>query len=175
MNKQPVLTNTKIMYQGTLLTLKELQFLYDDGVIKTLEVIEHIGAAVVLPITAEGNLLLVRQYRPAAGYDFLELPAGLLEPDEEPYDTAQRELLEETGYEAGNMEYLTSLYTTPGYSNEVLYLYKATALEQVSTVIEKGLSLEEKSPQEVLELAKKGAIQDGKTLAGLFYYFFLSS
>lgn len=89
------------------------------------EVVEHPGAVAILPVTADGRLLLIRQHHHAIGRTLLGLPAGTVDPNEEPIETARRELIEETGYAAGQMTELVSYYTSPGYSNERLTLFRA--------------------------------------------------
>ena len=89
------------------------------------EVVEHPGAVAILPLTADGHLLLLRQYHHAIGRALLGVPAGTLEPGEPPAETARRELIEETGYEAGRITELVDFYTSPGYTDERMILFRA--------------------------------------------------
>jgi len=89
------------------------------------EVVEHPGAVAILPVTADGRLLLIRQHHHAIGRALLGLPAGTIDPNEAPIETARRELVEETGHAAGRMTELVSYYTSPGYTDERLTLFRA--------------------------------------------------
>src|SRR4051812_14077341 len=94
------------------------------------EIVEHAGGAAVVAIDDAGNVLLVRQARPAVGAHLLELPAGLVDPGEAPIDTAGRELEEETGYAAEALEPLVSFYSSPGFSTELLQVFVARGLRE---------------------------------------------
>ena len=115
-------------YDGRLLHVDEVDIEYPDGHRSTHEVIRHSGAVGIVALDGEGRILLVRQYRTALERVMVEIPAGKLEKGEDPLECAARELSEETGYEAEQIEYLMPVVTAAGYSDEVVHLYMATGL-----------------------------------------------
>lgn len=141
-----------------------------------LEIIRHPGAAAVVPLLSDATspdpqVLLIRQYRYAADGIIWEIPAGVLEPGEEPLDCARRELTEETGATADRMEHLASIYTTPGFTDEMIHLFLATGI-QVSEPDHEPDEYIEVAPRPisaVLEMIKAGEIVDGKSIAALLY------
>lgn len=143
-----------------------------DGGRRARDVIRHPGAAVILPILDDGRICLIENYRIAVERTLVELPAGTLEPNEDPAETARRELAEETGYRAGTIEQLAVFYSSPGILDEAMYLYVASDLQPGPTALEQG---EEISPllktwPEALDMIRQGIIKDAKTLVGLLYY-----
>ncbi|MBI1823105.1 MAG: NUDIX hydrolase [Nitrospirae bacterium] len=134
-----------------------------------LEFIRHPGAAAVVPLTEDGNVVLIYQYRYAAGGYLYEIPAGKLHSGEDPLECAKRELKEETGYEAETFQKLLSFLTTPGFCDEVIHIYLAESLTLGSQNLEESEVLEvKKMPlDKALEMIKTGQIQDGKTIIGL--------
>ena len=136
------------------------------------EVVRHPGAVTILPLLDDGRVCLVRNFRAAVDQTLVELPAGTLEPGEDPAVTAERELAEETGYRAERIRPLAAFYMSPGILDERMYLFLATGLKPGPMSLDPG---EEIQPllttwQEALEMARDGRIQDAKTLAGLLYY-----
>jgi len=137
------------------------------------EVVIHHGGAVVLPLTEQGKVVLVNQYRYPLEKRVLELPAGKLNLNEDPQFCAVRELKEETGYTAGHIEKLGSIYTSPGFCTEELHIYLANNLKSGEHNREDGeldMYLVELSIDEIIELIKNGEIKDAKTLSGIFFY-----
>jgi ADP-ribose pyrophosphatase len=136
------------------------------------DLIIHPGAAVVLPITDDGKVVMVRNYRWSIDRELLELPAGTLEPLEEPQICAYRELEEETGFIAGALRPLCRFYSSPGLMNELIHSFVATDLKAGH----QHLSVDEKIQVEILSFdeidhnIRIGNIMDGKTLATLLYY-----
>ena len=116
-------------------------------------------------------MLLIRQYRYAADGIIWEIPAGVLEPGEEPLDCARRELTEETGATADRMEHLTSIYTTPGFTDEMIHLFLATGIQVSKPDLEPDEYIEvaPRPISAVLEMIKAGEIVDGKSIAALLY------
>src|SRR6267142_2166931 len=110
------MTEEREIYTGRIVTLRLKSLPQPDGSTRLREIVEHAPGAAVVAVDAERLVLLVRQHRPAVNADVLELPAGLVDPGEEPIDCARRELQEETGYAAGRLEPLVSFYTSPGFS-----------------------------------------------------------
>ena len=134
-----------------------------------LEFIHHPGAAAVLPLHADGSITLVRQYRYAAGGYILEAPAGKLDPGETPEQCAQREVQEEAGLLPGLLTPLGFIFTTPGFTDERIFLFAATALTPVPQALEADelIELQRLPLAEALELVARGEITDGKTLCAL--------
>jgi len=142
-----------------------------DGRPRTRRIIRHPGAVVILPVLDDGRVCLIENFRATVGKTLLELPAGTLEPGEDPLDAAHRELAEETGYRAGAMELLTTFYSSPGVMDEKMFLYQATGLRSGPTALESG---EEIAPrlstwEEALTMIGDGRIEDAKTIAGLLF------
>jgi ADP-ribose pyrophosphatase len=137
-----------------------------------MDVVVHPGAVVILPLVDEDHLLLIRNHRYAVGQTLWELPAGTLEPKEQPLETAKRELAEETGYQAQHVEHLTTFFTTPGICNEVMYAYVARQLSFVGQHLDANeqITVEQFSWQKVLTMIRNGIIADAKTLTTLLYY-----
>jgi len=169
---------TEEVFSGSLLGLTRNKVRDPEGRIGVREVVHHPGGVVIIPIISEGEkdkLLLVKQYREPAGKPLWELPAGTLEEGETAKDCAGRELIEETGYAASALEKKVDLYTSPGYSDEVLSVYLASGLETVDdpelvqSPEDENLIVGKFTLEEILARAKAGEISDGKTLAGLLF------
>lgn len=143
-----------------------------DGQEQSREIVRHPGAVVILPLADDGRVGLIRNRRAAVGGELIELPAGTLEPDENPEKAAHRELAEETGFRAGSMELLTSFYSSPGILDEQMHLYLATGLEAgpPSPEPDEQIQLLLTPWDEAVQMARDGRIRDAKTLAGLLYY-----
>jgi len=158
-------------YAGKLLTLKEDKVALPDGSTGTREYVLHQGAAMVIPLFKDGSVLLERQFRYPLRAHFLELPAGKIDPGEDPSATARRELLEETGYSAVHWRHLTTLYPCVGYSNERIELFLARDLKHEGHPGEDGEFLEcvQFTLDEALELIVAGEINDSKTVLGLLW------
>ena len=133
------------------------------------EIVEHAGSVVVLPVFPDGRVLLVRQYRHAAG-DFLwELVAGHIEPGEHPPAAARRELKEENGYQAQGFEHLLTYFPNPGFLTEEMHLYRATSLRagQARPEADEEFEVRAFTQRELERLVRQGKLRDGKTLVGL--------
>lgn len=137
------------------------------------EVVRHPGSVVILPLLAPDRLLLIRNRRDAVGKTLLELPAGTLEKGEAPLATAFRELEEETGYQAGRIEPLSSFYTSPGYCDERMHAFVAYELTLAKQNLDAGEEIEviEASRTQVERWIQDGTICDAKTLCALLHYF----
>jgi len=135
------------------------------------EVVEHPGGVAIVAFKSDNNILLIKQWRYAAKQPMIELPAGKLEKGEEPINCAKRELTEETGYEAENWEYLGKIYTTPGFCDEVIHLFKATDLILKETKFDEFELIETfiTPLDKAVDMVKKGEIIDSKTICGLFH------
>ena len=136
------------------------------------DVILHPGAVAVVPVLNDGRLCLIRNRRVAVERTLLEIPAGTLEPGEPPRKTAERELLEETGYRAGRIEPLVEFFMSPGILNERMYVFVATDLTAEAPQREAGEEIENVVVpwQELEAMLERGEIEDGKTIAALWTY-----
>ena len=143
-----------------------------DGQIRSRAVVRHPGAVTILPLLEAGNVCLIRNRRVAVGKQLIELPAGTLEPGELPIQTAARELIEETGYQAGELSPLGEFYLSPGILDERMYLFLARNLTSVGANREAGEEIENMpvSWRRAMELVESGAIEDAKTIVGLLRY-----
>jgi ADP-ribose pyrophosphatase len=183
-NDEPSAGSTRVgriasrsVFKGRILDVREDEVRYPDGSVGTLEVIRHQGAAAVLPVYRPGEwcggtgaaVVLLRQYRYAAGRTLWEIPAGRLDSGESPVDCARRELEEEAGLRAREMRRLTTLFTTPGFTDEVIHLFVASGLEEGSAAPEEHEFLErhEMPLEEAMRLVRDGLISDGKTVCAL--------
>ena len=164
------LLKSEIVYPGRAFTIRRDTLRMPDGHEARLDIVEHIGSVIIIPMDADGNVLFVRQYRHAAGLDLLELPAGTLNEGEAPEACAQREIREETGMAAGKLEHLGEFYLAPGYSTEYMHVYLATDLrpDPLEADADEFLSVEHIPMAEALALAEHGGIPDAKTLAAFF-------
>ena len=138
--------------------------------------IRHPGASAVLPFLSDPRsedpqMLLIKQYRYAADGYLYEVPAGRLEPGELPMECAKRELREETGCEAEKFTPLTTLYTTPGFTDELIHLFIATGVTrgQAATEADEFLTIETMSLSHALEMVRQGEIRDAKTVVTLLF------
>ncbi len=156
------------LYKGKIVNLRVGRVRMDDGTIATREVVEHPGGVAVVPVLGD-SVVLIRQYRIAIGADILELPAGKLEGAEDPEHRGRCELEEETGYRAGRMIFLGSIYPSVGYTSEEIYFYAALDLEEIGQRLEVDERIDV-VPIPITELKRKIAaheLKDGKTLIGL--------
>ena len=163
----------KKIFEGVVFDVQIDKIVYDSGNESVREVVVHNGGAVVLPITDEGKLILVKQFRYPFQKFLIEAPAGKLEKDEDPYECATRELTEETGYTSSNITKLGEIYTTPGFCDEILHLYLATDLtagDHNREEGEYGMEVFEYSISEVDNMIKNGEIVDAKTIAIIYHY-----
>jgi ADP-ribose pyrophosphatase len=160
---------TKNIYKGRIVTLNLETVTLPNGATVELEVIHHPGAAAVVPMKDERTVILIRQYRHAVGGYIYEIPAGKLHPGEDPRVCAQRELEEEIGYKAGVLDHVTSAFTTPGFTDEVIHIYKATQLQrgQQNLGHDEVLEIAEFPLEKTIAMIREGVIQDAKTIVGL--------
>jgi len=160
---------TKSIYKGKVVTLNLETVTLPNGVTVDLETIRHPGAAAVVPMKEDGTVLLIRQFRHAAGGFIYEIPAGKLNQGEDPLACASRELEEEIGYRAGSFELLTSIFTAPGFADEVIHVYKATDLTSGRQQLDRDEVLEvvPLPLTEAVAMIADGRIRDAKTIVGL--------
>jgi ADP-ribose pyrophosphatase len=157
------------IFAGKVLTLNIDTVTLPNGATIDLEIVRHPGAAAVVPIMDHGAVVLVKQFRHAAGGFIYEIPAGKLHPGEDPVHCAARELEEEIGYVAGRLERLTSILTAPGFTDEVIHIYKATDMTAGRQQLDRDEVLEvfEVSLEEAVRMVNAGTIRDAKTIVGL--------
>ncbi|MEC2070679.1 NUDIX hydrolase [Alkalihalophilus marmarensis] len=153
------------IYSGKIIDLQVDEVELPNGKTSKREIIKHPGAVAILPITTEGKLILVRQFRKALEKTIIEIPAGKLDEGEEPADCAKRELAEETGYVTDNLDFLLSFYTSPGFADELIYMYVATGLTagEVNRDEDEFLDVIEATLEEAEEMVRDERIHDAKT------------
>jgi ADP-ribose pyrophosphatase len=170
--KKARVVSSETLFKGRVFTLKRDRVAEPSGIVTTREIIEHPGSVVVLPVLADGRLVLIRQYRHAAGQYLWELVAGHKEPNENVATGVHRELKEETGYTAKRIRKLLEVYPSPGLLGERMEIYLAEGLTKGKARPEE----DEKITQKVLTLReaeawiRSGKIRDSKTVAGVLFY-----
>ncbi len=164
------------VYTGKIISLDLDTVRFPDGSVGKLEMIRHPGASAVVPFLSDPRgedpqVLMIRQYRYASDGYLYEIPAGRLNHGEDPRDCAARELKEETGCTAEHLEYLLTMYTTPGFTDEKIHLFMATGLVTGETKHEADefLELHPMPLSQALEMIEAGEVQDAKTALGLLF------
>jgi ADP-ribose pyrophosphatase len=159
-------------FEGSLIRVSSATFEDADGHRFERDVVHHPGAVVVVPLTDSRTVIMVRQFRAAIEQELLELPAGKRDVDgEDPKETAARELAEEVGKRAGSLDLLARFYNSPGFTDELSWLYLATDLHEVphdrQGFEEQRMTVEEVSLDSAPELIRSGKIMDAKSIIGL--------
>ncbi|RLQ90641.1 NUDIX domain-containing protein [Falsibacillus albus] len=170
--EEKTLQSTEI-FKGKIISLQEDIVELPDGKTSKREIIKHPGAVAVLALTPDNKIVMVEQYRKALERSLVEIPAGKLEPGEKPYDTAMRELEEETGYSCQQLEHIISFYTSPGFADELVHLYLAKDIVKK----EDALPADEDEFVELVELTlaeaegyiREQRIHDAKTAYAVQY------
>jgi ADP-ribose pyrophosphatase len=154
-------------YQGAILSVVRERW---PGVGHPYDVVRHPGAAAVLPVTPDGDVLLVRQLRPAIRQTLVEVPAGLLDvAGEDAVSCAARELFEETGYRHASIEFLGGIFTSAGFCDEYVHLFWARTEPEPAGDPEEGIELVRKPFAEMAAAAKAGRVRDAKTCVALLF------
>ncbi|MBE6948531.1 MAG: NUDIX hydrolase [Ruminococcaceae bacterium] len=163
------MVESDLIYDGRIIKVKNDTVRLHTGAIAKREVVVHNGGVGVIPIDADGNAYLVRQFRYPFGESVLEIPAGKLEIGEDPFECAVRELSEETGFTADEYTYLGRFYPTPGYCQETLHVYMARGLTAGKMHLDENEHLDvEKYPlKELVDMSMRGEILDAKTIIGI--------
>ena len=164
--------SSEYIYEGKILNLRKDEVTVKEGRTSYREIVEHNGGVVILGITDEGKIPMIRQFRKPAEQVVFELPAGKLEKGEDPKEAALREFKEETGYTAGRIRFVSSFYPTVGYSEEILHIYFAEELVAGETDFDdnESIDIEEHTPEDLYALIDAGEVNDGKTLIALLLY-----
>jgi len=170
------LVSSRRIYTGRILNLDVDTVRFPDGSVGELEMIRHPGAAAVVPFVddprkEDPEVLMIHQFRHAADGYVWEVPAGRLDPGEEPEACARRELEEEAGVIAASLERLTTIFTTPGFTDERIHLFLATGLGPgaASREADEFVEVRQLRWSNVLQLAERGEITDSKTLVSLLF------
>lgn len=167
---------TERKYTGKIISVDRDTVRFPDGSIGELDIIRHPGASAIVPFVSdvEGEdpqILLIRQYRYAAGDFLYEVPAGRLEVGEDPRDCAVRELKEETGCTASRLDFLFTMFTTPGFTDERIHVFLAAGLQRGNTAHEPDefMTVETMTLSHALDLIQQGRINDAKTALAILY------
>ncbi|APC83713.1 NUDIX hydrolase [Clostridium botulinum] len=158
------------IYKGKIINVVKQKVKLPNGKESFREIVKHPGAVAILAYKDKDTVLLIKQFRKAIDKDIFEIPAGKIEKEEEIESSALRELEEETGYKAKNMEYLGKIVTSPGFSDEYIYIYKALNLYKGKEGMEdedEFIDLMEISIDKLKEYIKNGEVIDGKTISAV--------
>ncbi|MEN2995608.1 MAG: NUDIX hydrolase [Acetomicrobium sp.] len=172
MDKDEQCISSREVYSGKIVKLSVDEVRLPNGHVTRREVVKHAPAVAILAVNDKGEIVLVRQFRYATGKELLEVPAGIMEEGESPVETAKRELREEVGYDAKNIEHIASFYSSPGFANEIIHLFYATEIfpskldGDEDEIIEKVIV----APKECQRLIEDKKIEDAKTFAALMWY-----
>jgi len=173
MNFEEETLSSRSIYKGNITEYEVHKVKLPNGDKATREIVRHDEASAVIPFK-DDKLICVKQFRKPIEKVTIEIPAGLVDKGESSFQTSLRELEEETAYKASDLSFITSFYSTPGFTDEKLYIYEATDLE----LVDKPLSLDEDETIEILELTydeawkayEEGLINDSKSVFALFYW-----
>jgi ADP-ribose pyrophosphatase len=171
----PALTEvlgSEMIYNAHVFDVSKLTVKLPNGKVRKYDLVEHVPAVVIIPVTDEGLILFVKQYRVGARKVMLELPAGILNGEsgnEDPLQAADRECREETGYEASSLKRIGGFFMTPGYCTEYIHVYLATELwpNPLPQDDDEFLNIEGIPIEEVYQMAESGMLDDAKTIAAL--------
>jgi 8-oxo-dGTP pyrophosphatase MutT (NUDIX family) len=171
-NPPACVTQSRIVYRGPRFSVRRDRLREPHGIAVTREIVVHPGSVVLLPVLDDGRIILVRQYRHAAGRYLWELVAGGIEPGEEPQAAARRELAEETGYSGRRLRPLTEFFPTPGFVTERMMLYLVEGLQagEARPEADEHLRVGAFHLSDLERKIRRGAIRDGKTIAGVLFY-----
>ena len=165
-DRTPQVSAAEVVFRGRRLEIQRDSLTWKDGATSYVETVRHPGAVAILAYTSDGKVILEKQYRHSIKGSLYEVPAGTLEQGEDPAICASRELLEETGYRAETMKHLGAIYTSPGYSSEVLHLFLAKAAKAGAQRLEddESISVSLHDPGEALRLVMKDGTFDAKSV-----------
>ena len=165
---QPEIISNKSIYKGEIFDVS-LERIREGEIEYEREIVSHDGSAVIVPVFADKTVALVKQYRHAAGKYLLEIPAGSLNKDENPETGARRELEEEIGVTAGNLELLLEFYVSPGFLSEKMFVFLATDLTETTQNLEDDelIEIEKFTFEQAFQMIRQNKIEDAKTIIGL--------
>ncbi|MBV8882160.1 MAG: NUDIX hydrolase [Planctomycetaceae bacterium] len=160
------------IFQGRIIRLVAKDLLLPNGRRTKFHVVEHPGAVAIVPVHANGDVVLLKQFRPSIGEEIYEIPAGTIEKGEDPLETAKREIIEETGFRAKTWKKLVEFYTAPGFCTELIHVYVAKGLSPARLPGDADEILEpvRMSIDQALKMIRTKKIRDAKTIAGLMTY-----
>lgn len=168
----PVFKESQLAFQGVRFDVRTVKIPGNNGTSIERDVVVHPGAVIILPIIDDTRIVMIRNERFAVGKTLWELPAGTLDTNESPIETAKRELIEETGYQSQSIQPLCSFYTSPGICNEAMYAFSATNLNFVGQALDESekITVELITWKQALNMIQEGIIVDGKSIATLLFY-----
>jgi NUDIX domain. len=171
MNYYEKTIKTEPVYEGTIFEMEKLTVELPNGKTAYRDVIRKSGASVIVPLTDDGQVIMVKQYRKPVEEVSLEIPAGKMETGEDPAQCAARELKEETGYVAERFIQILTLYPAPAYTDEVLYVFVATGLSKGEACPDEDefINAEKYKMDDVIRMIEDGTIKDAKTVAGILH------
>ena len=171
-SKKAKILSSRTIYEGPVFGIRRDEVIEPSGVRTTREVITHPGSVVVLPVLADGRILMIRQYRHATRQYLWELVAGRIDAGENPREAAARELIEETGYRAKRFKIFLDVFPTPGFLEERMFILLAQGLtageaepEEDEKIISRAYSL-----KQLEEMIRRGKLRDAKSIAGILFY-----
>jgi ADP-ribose pyrophosphatase len=164
--------SSKLIYQGKVFGVRQERIIEPGGVEVARDIVTHSGSVVLLPVLADGRILMIRQYRHTVGDFLLELAAGRMEKGESPVKAAHRELAEETGYRAKRLRRMMYVFPTPGFVREPMIAFAATGLTLGKTNPDEDerIELRPYTLKTLLQMIRRGRIHDMKSVAGILYY-----
>ena len=164
--------STELVFKGRAVNLRIDTVETPGGRLTTREIVEHPECVAIVPVDAQGNVLLVRQYRHATGKELLEIPAGGIDPGEDPETAVRREMGEETGFSPTTVKRLGGFYSSPGFCTEYLHLFLATDLvpHRLEAEDSEAIQVVKARPEGLEGFIKSGAICDSKSIAGIYTY-----
>lgn len=165
----PELHHSEVVFRGRAFSVRVDQVEIKPGVVSRLDIVDHPDAVTIVPVDAAGDMWFIRQYRHPAGADLLELPAGTLKAGEDPALAANRELQEEIGMRAENLELAASFWLAPGYSTEQMHVYVATDLSPAPLEQDEDevITIEKVPVTRAARLALDGTLRDAKSIAAV--------
>lgn len=163
--------STTPIFSGRVIDLVVKDVELPDGKTSKREIVNHPGAVAIIAITEEKKIVLINQFRKPLEKTIVEIPAGKLERDEDPLDCAKRELEEETGYKSSNLEFISSFYTSPGFANEIIYLYFTDKIElgEINRDEDEFIDVIEATLPEAEKMIENQIIHDIKTIFAIQY------
>lgn len=172
MDNTEITIKTDKIYDGKILSLKVDTVELPNKKYSKREIVEHSAAVSIVAITEEDEILIIKQYRKAIEKEIYEIPAGLIEIGELPKDAAMRELTEETGYIASDIQYLSEFYTSPGFCTEKIHVFLASGLKlgEQNLDLDEFIDVEKIKFEDVLKMLDRCEINDAKTIASILYY-----